>query len=808
MKHIKLILFCVALQLTYVVTAQNTNTLQGRVVDLENKPLENVNIAIKNTKKGTVTDVKGNFELATTSNKVTLLISNLGFEKQEVLVSLLKNKVTNVLITLNPTTYKLEEIVVNSNPSLVKSSVTKSLKRQKVIAGATNVVAMKSLNTKRSLTLKDALEMQPGVIIQEFFGANDQPRLNIRGSGIQSNPQRRGINLLQDGISTNFADGSYIIGVLEPRAANHIEVFRGANGLKYGATTLGGAINLVSKNGYTASSPLEIHLEGGSFNYYGGSISSGFVSGKTDGYASVSYNDAKGFRGFNTSARLNAMLNLGQKITDKFETRLYATYTNLKFDIPGPLTQMQLDKDPTVVSLGVKPPKSLGPNVVRDKPGRMSDVFRIANKNTYKVNNNSDLSIGLYYQYADDTFTFPVSVGVRNSISNDFGSYLAFTTKTTKNNLSLGVNASTGKMARKYYVNIKGEKGKLYANNDLTATNLVFYAEDIYKFTPKLSGILTAQLSINSRNNKDIYATPTVRPFFNFKTKKYGTFASTNTSLNQDFVGFNPKLGLIYDATENNQLFFNVSRSYEPPTFDELVNQAKANPNKSPEVFKSVKLNAQTGTTIEVGSRGTFKAITWDVSFYHSWIKDEILTTTDLFGISGSTRNSPDVTIHQGLELGLQATLFKNIFTTNNDVLQLKTVYNFSNFYFNEGIYKDKQIAGIPKHHIAASLEYKHPTGIFASINTEWLPEKTPTDHRNTVFQKPYQIFGFRVGYSKSKWGVFVEGKNITDEIYTTSYLIRDVVANPKPPLITAKNVTTFNPGASINFSGGIYYKF
>lgn len=88
--------------------------------------------------------------------------------------------------------------------------------------------------------------MQPGVIIQEFFGLNDQPRLNIRGSGIQSNPQRRGVYLLQDGIPVNFADGSYIIGVMDPMTAHFVEVFKGANALNFGASTLGGAINFVS----------------------------------------------------------------------------------------------------------------------------------------------------------------------------------------------------------------------------------------------------------------------------------------------------------------------------------------------------------------------------------------------------------------------------------------------------------------------------------------------------------------------------------------------------------------------------------
>lgn len=782
------------------------NLIQGKVVDTQQNPLESVNILIENNSQGTTTDADGRFELSTNLPSVTLWISNMSFEKQKLEVDLGENNTTFLTITLHPKTYSLEEVVVNSTSDFTENSLIKARKEQKMIPGATNVVVMEQLKNQRSLTLKDALVLQPGVMIQEFFGANDQPRLNIRGSGIQSNPQRRGINLLQDGISMNFADGSYIIGVLEPRAAEYIQVFRGANALKYGASTLGGAINLVSKNGYNTS-PLEVKIEGGSYGYMGGSVSSGFVKGKTDGFANISYNRAKGFTKYNSSSRLNATLNIGRKFSENFVSRLYATYTDLGFDISGPITQKQLEKDPTIISAGFQPPLSIGPNVVRDQPRRDSKVLRFANRNTYKIDRNTNVYLGVYYQNADDTFVFPVPVGVRTSLSNDFGGYLNLNKKAENNEVTLGINAGVGYMNRQYYINMRGKKGKQYANNDLMASNFVFFAEGIYKFTEKFSAIANIQLSFNQRNNTDIFPNPNRRPFYNFKSRTSGVFSAKNTTLNQKYVGFNPKLGVIYDFNPNHQVFFNVSRSYEPPTFDELINQGGGNPFKSPSKFYSVKLAAQRATTLELGGRGNGSYVHWDISLYRSWIKGEILTTTDLFGISGSTRNSKSPTIHQGVELGLGFTLLENIFTENKDKLLFNSVYNFSDFYFERGIYKNKQIAGIPKHYIAGALEYKNPEGISIAFNTEWLPEKTPTDHQNTVYQQPYYLLGCRLRYSKNKWGIFVEGKNLTNQKYASSYLIRDVVANPRPPKITSANVTTFIPGQGINIIGGVYYK-
>ncbi len=111
----------------------------------------------------------------------------------------------------------------------LRPSVEEERERLAHIPGGTNLIDPQS--ETRLATLRDALDYQPGILIQEFFGGADQPRLNIRGSGIQSNPVNRGILLLQDGLPLNEADGSFIIGLLEPRNAAFVSVRRGANAL-------------------------------------------------------------------------------------------------------------------------------------------------------------------------------------------------------------------------------------------------------------------------------------------------------------------------------------------------------------------------------------------------------------------------------------------------------------------------------------------------------------------------------------------------------------------------------------------------
>ena len=74
------------------------------------------------------------------------------------------------------------------------------------IAGGANVIDSKSYTEGRVSNLKDVLGYSPGVYIQPRFGS-DEARLSIRGSGLQRTFHMRGINMLQDGIPVNLADG-------------------------------------------------------------------------------------------------------------------------------------------------------------------------------------------------------------------------------------------------------------------------------------------------------------------------------------------------------------------------------------------------------------------------------------------------------------------------------------------------------------------------------------------------------------------------------------------------------------------------
>ena len=105
---------------------------------------------------------------------------------------------------------------------------------------------------------------------------------------------------------------------------------------------------------------------------------------------------------------------------------------------------------------------------------------------------------------------------------------------------------------------------------------------------------------------------------------------------------FSPKVGLLWDVDPTWQVFGNVSRSAEVPTFDVTTFATPASTN----------VNAQTATTYEIGTRGRRPDFTWDLSLYRADISNELQCLTT-WPFSPCTVVNADRTVHQGVEAGL-----------------------------------------------------------------------------------------------------------------------------------------------------------
>lgn len=706
----------------------------------------------------------------------------------------------------------LDTIVVEGAPAGVPAFVRD---RFFATAGGATLLTTDEIPQSGNPTLARALQSAPGVVVQEFFGGNDQPRIQIRGSGLQQNPVERGILMLRDGLPLNRADGSYIVGLASPLQAQSIEVYRGQTAHRLGATVLGGALNFVSPTGNSAPGT-QIQMSGGSFGQINLSGQTGFRREGVDALLQADFSRRDGYRVYNASQRASVSGNVGVGLTENIKTRFFVGYTDLGFDVAGPLTKAGLRADPRQVHGG---PRIVGgnavdpgPNVLRDRPRRETTQFFIGNRTTMEYGPHL-VDVGLGYTYTDDMFRFPISSGVRVTKGGDFTAVARYAYKPDQV-AALPLFEATaqyvvGSARRENYLNQAGVAGALFGESDLDASTLSLYAGANIPIWRSVTLSPAISYAHATRDNTDTYAfarrpTNAYNPASPYALLPNGSVPTQDSSYRRSYDGWSPSLSLSWQPDTNQIVFAGLSRSFEPPTHDDLLATINGTPNSSPgrpnpatplaaaAAFSTPALKAQTGTTLEGGWRGRQGDFSWDGVVYYSWIDKELLSLRDATGASLGAINA-DKTTHFGVELGLGAKLF--------DRLTGRLAYTYQDFRFdNDPTRGNNRIAGAPRHLINATLQYQATQAWMLQAALRWNPEKTPVDNMNTLYADPYALVDLRTEYRiNDNFTVFGEVSNVFDKTYASSTLIVDQARADQ---------AAFLPGTGRAFYAGLKARF
>ncbi|MGH2644520.1 MAG: carboxypeptidase-like regulatory domain-containing protein, partial [Chitinophagaceae bacterium] len=101
------LLFLISLYFMQLAHSQ-TISITGKVMNEKGVPLSGVTISVKGTTNGTITDDKGIFKLNDVNKNATLVISSIGYEKQEITL----HGNTQITITLKQQANRLDETVI------------------------------------------------------------------------------------------------------------------------------------------------------------------------------------------------------------------------------------------------------------------------------------------------------------------------------------------------------------------------------------------------------------------------------------------------------------------------------------------------------------------------------------------------------------------------------------------------------------------------------------------------------------------------------------------------------------------------
>lgn len=639
-------------------------------------------------------------------------------------------------------------VVVPAMPgSLTVATAQQALREiQQTPGGVALITADAYKNTSVANTIKDVLDYVPGVFAQPKWG--DDTRLSIRGSSLSRNFHLRGVQLYMDGIPINTADGYGDFQEIDPTAYKYVEVFKGGNALRFGANSLGGAINFVTPTG---RDPFVngVSMDAGAFGFWRLQANAGGANGPWDGFVTASTQASDGFRDHSFGHATRVSGNVGYQVSPDFETRFYLNANEVRQRIPGTVSKASALTSPTTAAAG---------NVALDQQ-RNIDTVRLANKTTIRFDNTT-VDFGAFG--VDRHLMHPIFQWLDYRYQ-DYGGFARVTDDRViggfRNRLVAGVNVLNGRIDNNQYANLAGQKGPLLSSSIDSSKNTSVYVEDSFYFLPTVAAVAGTQFLHATRDRKDRF------------------LSDGDQSGSTSFSLWSPKGGLLWQIDPTWQAYANVSRSAEVPSFGESAN----GPGIPTIPFTSIR--PQRATTYEVGTRGKRPDLTWELTAYRAEIKNELLCIYSAFGNCNVT--NADRTVHQGIEAGLGVPLFKNIFVRGDqaDRLWLNMAYTYNDFRFdNDAAFGNNLLPGAPRHFVRAEVLYKHPNGFYIGPNVEWVPQGYFADSANTLSTDAYAIYGLKAGFDDGgKYSAYIEARNIANKAYIASASVIDRATAASP---------------------------
>ena len=658
--------------------------------------------------------------------------------------------------------------------------------------GATAVVGAEDIEGIPAPTFAEAMIGVPGVVVQEFFGGNDQPRFQIRGSGMQQSPTERGLLVLQNGMPVNRADGSYIAGLAAPGLADAIEVWRGPAAHRLGASVLGGAINFISPTA-TTSPDTRFSFGAGSFGQRSAAGQTSFMSQDINGLVQFEWDEGDGYRDENNVSRRGV---IGGNVEilhgDGIATQFFLSYTDLEFDVPGPVTKEALESDPESVHPGpafVSPGTVInpGPNVPRDQPRRKATQV-LAGARTTIDRRDHVYDLGFSLSRTDDSFRFPISSGERvtDGIDGTLSARYAFRPDHVAGlpMLEATVLYAEGEADRENYHNVGGERGPQFGDSELGAYTLSAHlgtniplGETVF-ISPSV-GYTWANREHDDRWTGSTRPTVGFSPMMPSMRLPDGTVPAQDTSYDRDYSDWIGALALTWKPSEDQTAWVSIAHSFEPPTNDDLIGRINGTPFSGPgrpnagvptsttAMFTTPDLEAQEADTIEIGWRGKRRGFGWDVTAYHAWIENEILSLRDASAAPRASINA-DETLHTGLELGLSGDL--------GNTVAGRLAWTWQDFRFDDDPLRgDNRLGGSPRHVITAAVNWMplHDLALLGTVR--WVPDETPVDNMNTLYADSYTVVDLRADWAATKhFSVVAEVTNVFDETYAASTIVVD----------------------------------
>jgi iron complex outermembrane receptor protein/outer membrane receptor for ferrienterochelin and colicins len=621
---------------------------------------------------------------------------------------------------------------VNSENVFTLGEVVSTATRSDVnIATTVSEFSADDIIATGSLTVAEALDQIPGVVVQT--GGKGQSFVSIRGF------DQRDVKILIDGVPAHESYyGTVDLSMLPTEAIAKITVTKGASSVLYGANTMGGIINIITKKG-DGTPATDMTTSVGNDGTYSFTANQGGSLGTLDYWLTYGYSASDGFRLSDDFDASDPVVGIGSDYNEDGGLRDLSDY--IKRSLNAKIGYSENEASSVYLSFDYH-------NNERGVPTENSrywaftqwDQWQLDLVGRHDLTDSVRIKARAFYVKHDDTLTdvswdedhttgrkfFETSSYDDNSRGAELHGFLDFGKLA---DLKVGFNYLRDIHKQQDYLDDESMGTPGYSDvEEYSADTYTFALEDEMKPTDHLSVIVGASYD-----------------FFK-PIKAYDQPAPGKVST------LNPQAGIVYTVNDATDLHASVGKKTRFPKLLELYSEhAGGNPDLDPQKTISWEVSA---------SHRFFETFSGAVSYFYNDISDLIDRERDDEG-EWVYYNLYEAVI-QGVELNMDYQ------PTDNFLASLNYTYMDTEDKANEG----RELEGRPEHRVNLDLRHRFRSKFSASVQASYTKGsywEDPDD--NWIELSDYFLVNLRVtqpltGFSGVNAEIFLQVSNLFDVDY------------------------------------------
>ena len=604
--------------------------------------------------------------------------------------------------------------------------------------------------------VSESLSRIPGVTALDRQNWAQDPQLSIRGFGARATFGIRGVRILVDGIPATMPDGQGQASAIDLAATRRIEVLRGPLAQLHG-NAAGGVLQVFSRTGgppSTAGGELGL----GSFGARRQGLSASGMAGGVSAALDASWFAIDGWRAHSAAER--RQLNASFGTTTAAGTRI--TLVASDFDQPealdpGGLTRAQVSADPRQAS-----PASIAQNARKTVSQRQAglvlehalDADRRLSARVHGGERDLFQALGL----PPAAQRPPGSAGGIVVLDRRYGGVglqyaHAVSLAASRLQATVGLEAEGLAETRRGYENVAGVQGALRRDEEGSVRSTDAYAQLAWTTGAwtLLAGLRTSRIAFEA---VDAYVAP----------------GNPDDSGRRRYDATNPVAGVTWHASDTLNVYANVGRGFETPTFAEL---AYVNGGSG----LNLGLQAARSMHLELGAKWLVSPTQrLDLALFRADTDDEIVVDTSVGG--RSTFRNAGRSLRRGVEvawLARPAPAWRAQVAAT--LLDARFVDGFG--AGADAVAAGRRIPGVPDRRVFAELAWQPDPQQGPHAGLELLHTgRIEADDRNSDSAAPSTVAALRAGwrYRTGPWrlAAWVRLDNLADARRIGSVIVNE----------------------------------